>query len=106
MLCIRPERVRVNVPQHLLPAGSQQISARIQQFIYLGDHVRMLTDVAGQPNFMVKLSAAEVEPNWVAGNEVTLSWQERHLRALDAVLSAVPEEKTNDTDVTDNSQAA
>ncbi|QWA13549.1 ABC transporter ATP-binding protein [Sodalis ligni] len=106
MLCIRPERVRVNVPQHQLPAGSQQISARIQQYIYLGDHVRMLTEVAGQPGFMVKLSAAEVDPGWVAGNEVMLSWQERHLRALDAVLSPVPEQMTKDTDVPDNSQAA
>ncbi|WP_410014936.1 ABC transporter ATP-binding protein [Sodalis sp. C49] len=85
MLCIRPERVRINVPAGQLPAGSQQISARITQFIYLGDHVRMITEVAGQPDFMVKLSAADLDPAWVPGGAVTLSWQERHLRALDAV---------------------
>jgi putative spermidine/putrescine transport system ATP-binding protein len=86
MLCIRPERIRVNMPAELLPEDSQQISARVQQFIYLGDHVRMITEVAGQPDFMVKLSAAEANQNWKAGDGVVLSWQAKHLRALDSVL--------------------
>ncbi|AIN15076.1 ABC transporter ATP-binding protein [Yersinia pseudotuberculosis] len=81
MLCIRPERVSVNHPA----AGSQQIKARIQQFIYLGDHVRMMTEVAGQGNFMVKLSAAYIEPHWQPGSEVLLSWMPAHLRALEGV---------------------
>jgi putative spermidine/putrescine transport system ATP-binding protein len=81
MLCIRPERVRVNNPQ----AGSQQVKARIQQFIYLGDHVRMMTEVAGQGNFMVKLSSADMSADWVPGSEVTLSWLPENLRALDVV---------------------
>ncbi|WP_413733354.1 ABC transporter ATP-binding protein [Sodalis sp. RH21] len=86
MLCIRPERVRVDVPPAELPPGSGQISARIAQFIYLGDHIRMIAEVAGQPDFMVKLSAADMNPDWRAGSAVTLSWQERHLRALDNVV--------------------
>jgi len=85
MLCIRPERVKINVPTAALPCDSQRIGARITQFIYLGDHVRMITEVAGQPNFMVKLSAAEVDEQWRVGSEVWLSWQERHMRALDSV---------------------
>lgn len=62
------------------------MSARIQQFIYLGDHVRMLTEVAGQGNFMVKLSPAKMDSRWQPGTEVKLSWQPEHLRALDVVI--------------------
>ncbi|TKI03495.1 ABC transporter ATP-binding protein [Martelella alba] len=82
LLSIRPERVNINAPQQ----GDQQVRARIQQFIYLGDHIRMLTEVAGQGNFMVKLAPARFDPAWKAGDEVMLSWQPRHLRALDVML--------------------
>lgn len=81
-LSIRPERVNVNAPE----AGDQQVRARIQQFIYLGDHVRMLTEVGGQGNFMVKLTPAKVDNSWKPGSEVTLSWQPAHLRALDVMI--------------------
>ncbi|MCX8956624.1 ABC transporter ATP-binding protein [Erwinia psidii] len=81
-LSIRPERVNVNAPE----AGDQQVCARIQQFIYLGDHVRMLTEVAGQGNFMVKLSPVKMDSRWKPGSEVTLSWQPQHLRALDVMI--------------------
>lgn len=82
-LCIRPERVQVNADTP--EAGSQQVKARIQQFIYLGDHVRMMTEVAGQSPFMVKLPASAIQPHWKVGSEVTLSWQPENLRALDVV---------------------
>lgn len=81
-LSIRPERINVNAPE----AGDEQVHAKIQQFIYLGDHVRMLTEVAGQGNFMVKLAPAKMDNSWRAGSEVLLSWQPKHLRALDVML--------------------
>lgn len=81
LLSIRPERISINNPQ----PGMEQVKARIKQFIYLGDHVRMMTEVAGQDNFMVKLSAAHMNPDWKAGSEVLLSWLPEHLRALDVV---------------------
>lgn len=81
-LSIRPERVNINTVQQ----GEQTLTARIQQFIYLGDHVRMLTEVAGQGGFMVKLSTAKMDPRWTVGSDVTLSWQPQHLRALDVVM--------------------
>ncbi|KHE00062.1 ABC transporter ATP-binding protein [Pantoea sp. BS_4] len=81
-LSIRPERINVNAPK----PGDQSVQATIQQFIYLGDHVRMLTDVAGQGNFMVKLASSDVAPEWKPGSEVMLSWQPQHLRALDVTL--------------------
>lgn len=81
LLSIRPERISINNPQ----PGMEQVKARIKQFIYLGDHVRMMTEVAGQDNFMIKLSAAHMSPDWKAGSEVLLSWLPEHLRALDVV---------------------
>ncbi|WP_409308710.1 ABC transporter ATP-binding protein [Pectobacterium sp. B1J-3] len=84
-LCIRPERIRINA-EHL-DHQTQQVKARIQQFIYLGDHVRMMTEVAGQPQFMVKLPASEIQPHWKVGTEVNLSWQPEHLRALDSIIT-------------------
>lgn len=81
MLCIRPEHISVNNPA----PGSERVNARIQQFVYLGDHVRMLTEVAGQGNFMVKMPATHVQPGWKAGSEVMLSWQPQNLKALDVV---------------------
>lgn len=84
-LCIRPERIRVNA--NPLTAGSEQVRARIQQVIYLGDHVRMMTEVAGQSPFMVKLPASEIQPHWKPGTELLLSWQPEHLRALDVIVT-------------------
>ncbi|MDE1184884.1 MAG: ABC transporter ATP-binding protein [Pantoea sp.] len=81
-LSIRPERVNVNAPEQ----GDQIVQAQIQQFIYLGDHVRMLTSVAGQENFMVKLSPSKMDKSWQPGAQVSLSWQPQHLRALDVML--------------------
>ncbi|WP_300719365.1 ABC transporter ATP-binding protein [Pseudomonas sp.] len=76
-LCIRPERVRVG------PAGSSPLSARIQEYIYLGDHVRMITEIAGQPNFMIKLPIAQMDNRWAVGSSISLSWSPEHIRALD-----------------------
>ena len=76
-LCIRPERVVVG------PAGSTPLTARIQEYIYLGDHVRMITEIAGQPNFMVKLPASHMNNSWTVGSSISLSWSPEHIRALD-----------------------
>ncbi|EOS96207.1 polyamine ABC transporter ATPase [Erwinia tracheiphila PSU-1] len=72
----------MNAPE----AGDQQVRARIQQFIYLGNHVCMLTEVAGQGSFMVKLSPAKMDSSWKPGSEVRLSWQPQRLRALDVMI--------------------
>ena len=76
-LCIRPERVVVGT------AGSTPLTARIQEYIYLGDHVRMITEIAGQPNFMVKLPASHMNNSWTVGSSISLSWSPEHIRALD-----------------------
>jgi putative spermidine/putrescine transport system ATP-binding protein len=79
-LCIRPERVIVG------PAGTTPLTARIQEYIYLGDHVRMITEIAGQSNFMVKLPASQMDSSWTVGSSISLSWAPEHIRALDVAI--------------------
>jgi len=76
-LCIRPERVMVG------NAGSASLNARIREFVYLGDHVRMITEIADQPDFMIKLPATRMDSTWTVGSSVSLSWAPEHIRALD-----------------------
>ncbi|SEI48023.1 MULTISPECIES: ABC transporter ATP-binding protein [unclassified Pseudomonas] len=78
-LCIRPERVLVS------PAGSTPLTARIREYIYLGDHVRMITEIAGQPDFMIKLPATRMDPGWTVGSSISLAWAPEHIRALDVL---------------------
>lgn len=76
-LCIRPERVNIS------PAGTTPLTGRIHEYIYLGDHVRMVTEIAGQSNFMIKLPVAQMQSNWEVGSSVCFSWSPEHIRALD-----------------------
>jgi len=78
-LCIRPERVMVSA------AGTTPLSARIREYIYLGDHVRMITEIAGQPDFMIKLPTAQMDSRWTVGSSISLSWAPEHIRALDVI---------------------
>ncbi len=77
-MCIRPERIKV-------ADSGGQIPARIREYIYLGDHVRMITEAAGNKDFMVKLPISQMNPAWTSGSLVTLDWDIEHARALDPV---------------------
>jgi putative spermidine/putrescine transport system ATP-binding protein len=78
-LCIRPERVIVSA------AGTTPLAARIREYIYLGDHVRMIAEIAGQPDFMIKLAATKMDSSWTVGSTICLSWAPEHIRALDVI---------------------
>jgi putative spermidine/putrescine transport system ATP-binding protein len=78
-LCIRPERVIVSA------SGTTPLTARIREYIYLGDHVRMITEIAGQPDFMIKLPTAQMDTSWTVGSSISLSWAPEHIRALDVI---------------------
>jgi len=43
----------------------------------------MITEIAGQPDFMVKLPAAHMNNSWTVGSSISLSWSPEHIRALD-----------------------
>ncbi|CAD5378714.1 Spermidine/putrescine import ATP-binding protein PotA [Pseudomonas sp. OF001] len=79
-LSVRPERVRINGHSS---GCDNRFSGRVAEFIYLGDHVRVRLEVAGQNNFFVKQPIAELDPALAVGDVVPLGWQVEHVRALD-----------------------
>jgi putative spermidine/putrescine transport system ATP-binding protein len=48
--------------------------------------VRMITEIAGQSNFMVKLPASQMDSSWTVGSSISLSWAPEHIRALDVAI--------------------
>ncbi|MFF7709865.1 polyamine ABC transporter ATP-binding protein [Pseudomonas sp. NPDC007930] len=79
-LSIRPERVRLG--QHS-DQHANRFSGRVAEFIYLGDHVRVRLEVAGNTDFFVKQPIAELDPALSVGDVVPLGWPVEHARALD-----------------------
>ncbi|HYH21920.1 MAG TPA: ABC transporter ATP-binding protein [Azospirillum sp.] len=80
-LSIRPERVRV-LADGEEGDGPNRLPAMVKDTIYLGDHVLAVLDVAGNPEFMVKLP-----PGSYAGLQseqpVTITFRPEDCRALD-----------------------
>ncbi|WAJ30441.1 ABC transporter ATP-binding protein [Antarcticirhabdus aurantiaca] len=80
-LSIRPERVVLD-PGPDVPNGLDGV---ILELIYLGDHIRVRMDVAGNDEFIVKIpNGAEMRP-LERGARVRLGWRTRDCRALDPV---------------------
>ena len=84
-LSIRPERVSLNGHSE---ACVNRFSGRVEEFIYLGDHVRLRLEVCGKNDFFVKQPIAELDPALAVGDVVPLGWQVEHVRALDPLLEA------------------
>ncbi len=79
-LSIRPERVLLN------GAGAglgNRLRGRIEEFIYLGDHVRVRLELAGQSGFTVKVPVAQMDAAWREGSQVPVAWHADDARALD-----------------------
>ncbi|MDN2566545.1 ABC transporter ATP-binding protein [Aquibium sp. A9E412] len=80
-LSIRPERVEID------PDGSvtdHTVTGRVEEVIYLGDHIRTRMTVAGNSDFVVKtrnrLGARRFKP----GEKVRVGWATEDCRALDS----------------------
>jgi len=84
-LSIRPERVRINGRSHDCP---NRFSGRVAEFIYLGDHVRIRLEVAGQNDFFLKQPVSELDPSLTVGDVVPIGWQVEHARALDPLAAS------------------
>ena len=80
-LSLRPERVKIN-PQ----PGSldNEIPGRIQELIYLGDHVRTRAQVANHDDFVVKIPNDAAHAQLAEGDMVVFGWMANDCRGLDA----------------------
>jgi putative spermidine/putrescine transport system ATP-binding protein len=81
-LSIRPERVTLSPVN-----GAVVLDARIEELIYLGDHIRIRMNVAGNPDFVVKMpNRAGLRP-LDRGAEVRIGWHPEDCRALDPMVN-------------------
>ncbi len=77
-LSIRPERVRLSAK------GENVVDARIEELIYLGDHIRCRLNVLGNDQFVVKVPNSARHDLPTVGNSTKISWEAEDCRALDA----------------------
>ena len=85
MLSVRPERVVLNGAGDGL---DNHFDARVKELIYLGDHVRVRLDLAGEHDFMVKTPVSHLDHRLVAGETIRVGMAAEHVRALDPVTEA------------------
>ena len=80
ILSLRPERVWVNAEK-----GNYENSfeAKVEELIYLGDHVRTRVNVCGNNQFIVKIPNSSDQSDLKEGAKVKLSWKAEDTRALD-----------------------
>lgn len=83
-LSIRPERCIVSQKKS---AGLSALKGRIEELIYLGDHIRCRMTVAGNNEFIVKVPNTADQLGLEIGAESYVSWQTDDCRALDHRVS-------------------
>ena len=79
-LSLRPERVEVNPEAGKFP---NVFSAKVEELIYLGDHIRTRATVCGNSEFIVKIPNASHHASLKKGDTVTFGWSMEDCRALD-----------------------
>ena len=77
-LSIRPERVVIDSTK----SDANNFQGKIEELIYLGDHIRARLDVCGNNEFIVKVPN-EGSFNHKEGDLLNLSWNPDDVRALD-----------------------
>ncbi len=77
LISIRPERVQIGREGQ---ANSNE--ARVEELIYLGDHIRCRLSVHGTDDFIVKVPNSAGHKHLVVGETTTISWETEDARAL------------------------
>ena len=79
-LSLRPERVALGEPVDGCP---NRFSGRIEELIYLGDHIRTRVSLLGHDDFIVKVPNRANHAVLRPGEDVTVAWLAEDCRALD-----------------------
>ncbi|HUF55979.1 MAG TPA: ABC transporter ATP-binding protein [Thermohalobaculum sp.] len=79
MLSVRPERVILGDA-----SVANDLTGKVVEVIYLGDHIRCRMDVAGNDDFIVKVPNNHAHAVLSVGEETPVGWQTDDCRALDA----------------------
>ena len=84
MISLRPERVVVN-PESGQCSGT--VTGKVEELIYLGDHIRSRMNVCGQDDFIVKIPNSANHAQLSPGDTVQIGWKAEDARALDVLVS-------------------
>ena len=77
-LSVRPERVSLGSEGN----GENVFTGKVEELIYLGDHIRVRLDVCGNNEFIVKVPN-EGSFDYNEGDSIKLNWNPDDIRALD-----------------------
>ncbi len=80
-LSLRPERVEL-APENEM---DNMIDGKVEELIYLGDHIRVRMNVAGNSEFVVKVRNRGERRQIAEGDTVKIGWAASDCKALDAV---------------------
>jgi len=80
MLSVRPERCVVAAKKS---SSMSMLDARIEELIYLGDHIRCRMNVAGDDQFIVKVPNTSGHLGLEIGANLYVGWKTDDCRALD-----------------------
>ncbi|MEM9205651.1 MAG: ABC transporter ATP-binding protein [Pseudomonadota bacterium] len=83
-LSIRPERIEINPPGE---TAGNHLTGRIEELIYLGDHIRTRMTVSGNPEFIVKVPNKAGHAVLKEGDTATIGWATEDCRALDPMAA-------------------
>jgi putative spermidine/putrescine transport system ATP-binding protein len=79
-LSIRPERVEIEPDESV---SDHTVTAKVEEVIYLGDHIRTRMTVAGNSDFVVKTRNRLGARRFGVGENVRVGWATEDCRALD-----------------------
>jgi putative spermidine/putrescine transport system ATP-binding protein len=82
MVSLRPERVRINPNRDNCP---NVFPAKVEELIYLGDHIRARVSACGLKDFVIKIPNAEGGVDLEPGAAISIGWRKEDCRALDAL---------------------
>jgi len=80
-LSLRPERIELQPEK----AMDNMVDGKIEELIYLGDHIRVRMNVAGNDEFVVKVRNRGERRKIAEGDTVKIGWAASDCKALDAV---------------------
>ncbi|TCD15421.1 ABC transporter ATP-binding protein [Oricola cellulosilytica] len=80
-LSLRPERVELQPEAPM----ENMVDGHIEELIYLGDHIRVRMNVAGNDEFVVKVRNRGQRRKIAEGETVKIGWAASDCKALDAV---------------------
>ena len=87
MLSLRPERVEINPTEG---GVANVLEGKIEELIYLGDHIRTRMAVAGHDDFIVKIPNASGHKILSEGSMAKVGWKTEDCRALDFITLMEP----------------